>query len=219
MICQRCAQRHTDNSVVKEYCRKCIADFDALSELWCDVKACRNCELYRTANNKVVGRGFWGAKILFIGEAPGANEDEQGVPFVGSAGKLLDVLITYAGLPDNSFFITNVIRCRPPNNRVPADEEVVACAPFLKRTIEYVKPQIIVTLGLTSTKRILELYKRPIEEKIMGKLRGQLFYLPQYVTLLPTYHPAAIIYNANLMDVTKKDFELLYKLYKGLKHV
>jgi len=86
-------------------------------------------------------------------------------------------------------------------------------------TIEYVKPRIIVTLGLTSTKRILELYKRPIEEKIMGKLRGQLFYLPQYVTLLPTYHPAAIIYNANLMDVTKKDFELLYKLYKGLKHV
>jgi len=214
MICKRCKQRHTDNSVVVEYCEECIEDFDALSDLWLDVWKCRACPLYETANKKVVGRGFWGAKILFIGEAPGKHEDEEGEPFVGAAGRLLDVLITYAGLPDDSFFITNVLRCRPPNNRTPTEEEAKACSSFLKRTIEYVKPKIIVTLGATATKHVLSLYKREVTEKLMGKIRGKLHYLPQYVTLIPVYHPAAIIYNGKLMDVTKEDFNLIGKLYK-----
>jgi len=217
MICKRCGQKHTDNSVVEEYCVDCVEDFDNLSILWLDVQRCQACPLHRTVTNKVVGKGFWGAKILFVGEAPGRHEDEEGIPFVGAAGKLLDVLIIYAGLPDNSFFVTNVVRCRPPNNRVPSDLEVEACSPFLKRTIEYVKPRVIVTLGYTATKRVLALYKREITEKMMGKIRGTIYELPQYVTLIPTYHPAAIIYNGRLMDIVKEDFKLIGKLYEAIK--
>ncbi len=204
-------------SVKLGLCRECREDSDGLLLLHRQVTDCKRCPLHKTATNKVFGRGYWAAPILFIGEAPGKNEDAVGEPFVGAAGKMLDALITYADLPFKSFYITNVLRCRPPGNRVPLPEEISACLPFLERTIEYIKPKILVPLGFTAAKRIFELYKCDITEKMMGEIRGKIHYYIDRFRILPVYHPAAILYNRTLMDVAKEDFKLLNALYRGVK--
>lgn len=216
MICWRCGTKNHDNSVRTFLCGRCQKDAENLSDLYDEVQECTACPLHETAKNKVVGKGFWAGPILFIGEAPGRKEDEEGYPFVGAAGKILDTLIDYIKLKPDTYFITNVVRCRPLDNRVPTIEERLACRPFLQRTIEYVKPGIIVTLGLTATQSITELYKRNIAEKSMGDLHGKLIYVND-LTILPTYHPAAIIYNGLLIDAVKEDFKLLRRLFDGLR--
>ena len=215
MICERCKQRFSNLSCEFGLCPGCREDQDNLVLLHQQICDCKKSQLHKTAN-KVLGRGSWYGPILFIGEAPGKKETETGQPFVGAAGKMLDALIDYADLPPKSFYITNILRCRPPGNRVPLQDEVNACLPFLERTIEYIKPKILVTLGFTATRRILEHYKPDITAKAMGETRGKIYY-HNHIKIFPVYHPAAILYNKALLDVAAGDFVLLEALYRGIK--
>jgi uracil-DNA glycosylase family 4 len=147
---------------------------------------CRACPLYKTRANAVYGDGDFDARVMFVGEAPGAEEDKQGLPFVGRAGKLLDRLLDEVGLRRGDVYITNILKCRPPENRDPAPEEVEACFSLLQRQIKLIAPDVIVTLGLHATQVILD------TKKPMAKVRGEVFDV-DCVKVLPTYHPAAAL--------------------------
>ena len=159
-----------------------------------EVGQCRKCELGSTRKNPVPGEGHPRARIMFVGEAPGADEDAQGRPFVGRAGQLLDKIITACGLRRDEVFIGNILKCRPPGNRDPRPEEIINCLPYLQRQIEAINPDIIVALGGHAAKTLLNTV-RPI-----GQLRGQFH---EYYTglgrppvkLMPTFHPAYLLRN------------------------
>lgn len=122
---------------------------DSLETLYAGIKACQKCELRQTATQPVCGIGDIGSKYMLIGEAPGREEDKVGVPFVGAAGKKLDKLVSLAGIDLNTCYLSNVCRCRPPDNRTPRKKEIAACKEFLLREIRLVKPEYIITLGAT----------------------------------------------------------------------
>src|ERR1041385_6914386 len=128
---------------------------DSLEKIEAEVRGCPLCKLSRTRKNAVPGEGQLSAKIMFIGEAPGRSEDEKGRPFVGTAGKILDNLLEKTGIERSQVFITNVVKCRPPNNRVPDDDEVVACRPYLERQIALIRPKVICILGRTAFSSVL----------------------------------------------------------------
>ncbi len=151
-------------------------------------QACRRCALSKTRNHVVIWRGAVQAPLMFIGEGPGAEEDATGVPFVGAAGKLLDLLLTAHGLPPERYHICNIVKCRPPQNRVPALEEAKACRPLLGKQFQLVHPKIIVLLGATAYK-----YFTGGNEGIT-KIRGQWIEKDGYL-ILPTYHPAYVLRN------------------------
>ncbi len=151
---------------------------------------CRNCELGGTRKNIVVWRGSEQAPLMFIGEGPGAEEDEQGKPFVGAAGRLLDLLLTGCGLEPDVFHICNIVKCRPPQNRVPTPEEAKACKPLLARQFRLVRPKIIVLLGATAYK-----YFTGNTDGI-SKIRGEWIEKSGYL-IMPTFHPAYILRNNN----------------------
>jgi DNA polymerase len=155
-----------------------------LAEVRAEVGHC--CQLCPQAINIVFGEGNQNAELMFIGEAPGAEEDATGRPFVGAAGKLLDKIIAAIGLKREDIYITNVVKCRPPNNRKPTNEEMSACEPFLFNEIEIVKPKLIVTLGATPLASLLN-----IKEGIT-KTRGQ-FYNFHGIAVMPTFHPAFLL--------------------------
>ena len=150
------------------------------------VKVCRLCRLCETRKNTVFGEGDPDAKIFFIGEGPGENEDLTGRPFVGKAGQLLDKMIAAMGLERKQVFIGNIIKCRPPNNRVPAPDEVAACTPYLVKQLEWIRPRVIVTLGLPAAKYMLQ------TSESMGRLRGQ-WRSWRGIKLMPTFHPAYLL--------------------------
>jgi uracil-DNA glycosylase len=150
------------------------------------VKPCVLCRLCETRKNTVFGEGDPDAKIFFIGEGPGENEDLQGRPFVGRAGELLNKMIAGMGLRREQVYIANIVKCRPPNNRVPAPDEVETCTPYLVKQLEIVRPKVIVTLGLPSSKYMLA------SKLSMGKLRGQ-WHNWRGIKLMPTYHPAFLL--------------------------
>ena len=158
------------------------------------VNQCRKCELGSLRTNTVPGEGNPNARIMFIGEAPGADEDAQGRPFVGRAGQLLDKIIEACGLKRSDVFIGNILKCRPPGNRDPRAEEIISCLPYLQRQIEIIDPEIIVALGAHAAKTLLNTTK-PI-----GQLRGQFH---EYnagidrppIKLMPTYHTAYLLRN------------------------
>jgi uracil-DNA glycosylase family 4 len=149
---------------------------------------CRQCNLGKTRKQAVVWRGALSAPLMLIGEGPGAEEDARGEPFVGAAGRLLDLLLTAYGLDESTCHIGNIVKCRPPENRVPADEEAKACRPLLARQFNLVKPKVIVLLGATAYK-----YFTGGTEGIT-KIRGQWIEKNGYL-ILPTYHPAYILRN------------------------
>jgi DNA polymerase len=151
-----------------------------------EVRGCKLCRLCETRTRTVFGEGDADAKIFFIGEGPGENEDLTGRPFVGKAGQLLDKMILAMGLKREQVFIANIVKCRPPNNRVPAPDEVSACTPYLERQLEIVRPRVIVTLGLPAAKHMLQM------NSTMGKLRGQ-WHAWRGIKLMPTFHPAYIL--------------------------
>lgn len=154
-------------------------------------------------NNAVPGEGDFGAEIMFIGEGPGQNEDLEGRPFCGAAGKLLDELITSIGLERSQVFISNVVKCRPPQNRDPKPTEIATCFPYLMRQIELINPKVIVTLGRHSMGEFLPESLGPI-----SKIHGQIF--PSHDSdrlILPLYHPAVALYNAKMKDVLIEDFK------------
>jgi uracil-DNA glycosylase family 4 len=132
-----------------------------------EVRGCTRCRLCEGCNNTVFGEGDPDAKVFFIGEGPGENEDLQSRPFVGRAGEMLNKWIAAMGLRRDQVYIANIVKCRPPNNRVPAPDEVATCTPYLQRQLEIVRPQVIVTLGLPSAKYMLQ------SNLSMGRLRGQ----------------------------------------------
>lgn len=160
------------------------AEIDALRT---KIENCKLCaELAKTRNKTVFGSGSLQAKLVFVGEAPGADEDEQGLPFVGRAGQLLTKIIEAMGLTRDQVFICNVLKCRPPNNRPPAPGEVVNCRPYLKRQLEIIKPKVIVALGNHAVKALLQ------TEQGISQLRGT-FQKYEDIPVMCTYHPAYLL--------------------------
>lgn len=168
------------------------------------------CPLRKTATNPVPGEGNPSARVVFIGEAPGRNEDKTGRPFVGAAGKILDELLKTAGLKRADVFITSIEKFRPPNNREPLPAELKVCVPFLNEQLAVIKPKIVVALGRHAMNAIIEKYAPdfPEEERIIGNLHGKKIKAKEF-TIVPMYHPAAAIYNRSLMASIKKDFRSL----------
>ena len=173
-----------------------------------DVIACSKCSLCKTRTMPVIGQGSHEADIMFIGEAPGANEDKTGIPFCGRAGNILDVLLDSAEIKREDIYIANILKCRPPNNNNPRSEEIKACTPYLERQIVVINPKIICTLGNFSTAFILE--KFGLKEKIEGisKIHGKIFDTDNF-KIIPLYHPAVATYNMNMMETLKEDFKIL----------
>ena len=160
----------------------------ALDALAAELGDCKRCPLGNTRTKLVFGEGNPSARIMFIGEAPGRDEDQQGRPFVGRAGQLLDRIIAAMGLKRSDVYIANVLKCRPPDNRVPLPDEVVHCLPYLERQIAIIQPEIIICLGATSAQHLLG----PGES--ISRIRGRFF---QYrgTTVMATYHPAYLLRN------------------------
>ncbi len=159
-----------------------------LTALEAQVRKCRRCSLHATRTQTVFGVGNASAQWMFVGEAPGAEEDRQGIPFVGRAGQLLSAMLAAVGLERDAVYIANVLKCRPPDNRDPMGEEVVRCEPYLHRQVELVAPRIIVALGRFGAQSLLKT-TRPI-----GKLRGACFkYRDTDIPLIVTYHPAYLL--------------------------
>lgn len=177
------------------------------------IEDCEKCELWLTRKNTVPGEGSNQPKIMFIGEAPGANEDIQGRPFVGRAGKLLEELLDVIGLKREEVFIGNVLKCRPPDNRDPEPSEINACTPFLDRQLSVMKPKVIATLGNFATSYILNKYGLGAEN--IGKIHGEVFPVNNLMIstkIVPLYHPAAALRNPNLRAVLIEDFRTLKEL-------
>ena len=174
------------------------------------VTQCTKCELSKTRNNSVPGKGNFKSDVIFVGEAPGKNEDMKGEPFIGIAGKKLSIALENAGITRDDVYITNIVKCRPPKNRVPTTNERDTCQNYLKKEIEIIKPKIICILGNTAFNSLLngkEIIK--FRGKIVRK-NNQLYFL--------TIHPAATIYNQKLISVLKKDMKKLLKVIKELKN-
>ncbi len=179
-----------------------------------EIRKCRKCRLWKNKKNAVPGEGNYSAEIMFVGEAPGKTEDEQGKPFVGKAGQLLNEILKRNGIDRKDVYITNVVKCRPPGNRNPLSDEIEACFPYLKRQIEIIKPKIIVTLGNFGTKVILEMYG--FKSSSISRIHGKLFSSPLHgVKILPTFHPAACIYNPKLIEKFAEDIGKVATLLKS----
>lgn len=181
-----------------------VAAINELSAVREEVASCTLCELYRSANNAVPGEGNPTARVLLIGEAPGWHEDRQGRPFVGNSGKFLTELLERAGLSRDDVFITNVVKHRPPGNRDPLPDEIMACSIYLERQIAAIDPDVIVTLGRFSMAKFF-----PSER--ISKIHGQ----PREVGgrfIVPMYHPAAALHNGSLRETIEEDFQKLPRL-------
>jgi uracil-DNA glycosylase len=183
---------------------------DDMNALRSQVISCTLCHLSKSRINSVPGMGDCKAEIMFIGEAPGRNEDLHGEPFVGNAGKILSEALEYAGLSRDNVFITNVVKCRPPNNRIPTEDEKNSCHQYLSKELDIIKPKIICILGNTAYGSILggsSITKN--RGKIINK-NDQLYFL--------TIHPAAAIYNPILKQVLKDDIKTLVEILEKLKN-
>ena len=174
-----------------------------LQDLAKSLHNCQRCKLAKLGRTQVVfGVGNPHASIMFVGEAPGFNEDQKGEPFVGAAGKLLNDLLASAGLSRDQIYIANVIKCRPPNNRDPEPDEVETCKPFLLQQIQMIRPKLVCTLGNWATQTLLE-------RKVgITKVKAQAFYMKDFV-IFPLLHPAAALHQGNLLDTLKEDFKKL----------
>lgn len=177
-----------------------------LIELKDKIHECTECPLGKTRKNFVFGTGNPDADIMIIGEAPGAEEDEQGKPFVGRAGQLLTKILEAIHLSRDEVFIANILKCRPPDNRKPENSEADECEPYLKKQIELIKPAFILALGLTAVDRLLK------NKHKMADIRGSVLEY-EGIKMLVTYHPAALLRNPNWKPAVWEDVKLLRKLY------
>jgi len=176
-----------------------------LASVHSEIMGCTKCELHKSRKNAVPGEGPIDAEIMFVGEGPGLNEDEQGRPFVGAAGKFLTELLGSIGLSRSDVFITNIVKCRPPNNRAPRKPEIEACNQYLMSQIRLVKPRIVCALGSPAITTLLG--QEYSATKVHGKPTSK-----GDVTILPMYHPAAALYDASLKEVLALDFKTLKEL-------
>ncbi len=175
---------------------------------------CRKCPLYKTRNYPVVGHGNHQTKIMFVGEAPGVQEDKTGRPFCGAAGKILDELLESVGIKRENIYITNILKDRPPKNRDPQKEEIEACVSYLEKQIEIIKPEVICPLGRYSMKFLMGKFGLKDQIQPISKIHGKVFEsksLFQDIILIPFYHPAVATYNSNMKEILKKDFQVLKK--------
>ncbi len=175
-----------------------------LVEISEEIKKCRACNLSKFRKNPVPGSGGFRKKVLLIGEAPGFYEDLKGEPFVGAAGKFLDELLSIAGLGREDVFITNVVKCRPPNNRRPTSQEIEKCKRFLDKQIEILKPRVIITLGDVALNYMLK--KLKLKRRSISQIHGTPFNLLTYVWI-PTYHPAAALHNPKKKEEILEDWK------------
>jgi DNA polymerase len=182
-----------------------IMRLDSLAAVRTAVARCTRCGLYKTATNPVPGEGSPTARLVCVGEAPGANEDESGKPFVGAAGQLLTKILAAVELAREDVFICNVLKHRPPGNRNPLPEEVAACSPYLVRQLELIKPKVIIAFGSFAAQTLLE------TKVTIGKLRG-LVHQYHGIPLVVTYHPAALLRNPAWKRPTWEDVKLARRI-------
>jgi DNA polymerase len=183
---------------------------DVFKQINAEVAECKRCGLWRSRKNPVLGDGDINAKIVFIGEAPGYMEDVKGKPFVGAAGKLLNESLIKAGISRDKVYITNVVKCRPPENRDPRSDEIEACRSYLDRQLDLIRPKIIVTLGRHSTAYVFSKIGR--EFKSISEVQGKIFEAELWgekIYIIPSYHPAVALYNAKLKVSVEKTIKLV----------
>jgi DNA polymerase len=188
----------------------------SIQELHEKILTCTLCPLCEGRHKAVPGEGPIGAKTMFIGEGPGRQEDLEGRPFVGRAGKFLDECLQSIGLQREQVFITNIVKCRPTENagnwvkdRKPATEEMAACKPYLDKQIELLRPEVICTLGDTARSQIFKRFG--LDEDTIGHLHGRLF-LAGSLRVVPLYHPAAALYDNSLRQIIMIDFQSLRRV-------
>jgi len=185
--------------------------YEEYSRLIEEIRKCTKCPLHRSRQNPVPGEGSLNAEVMFIGEAPGEREDATGRPFVGAAGKFLDQLLASVGLRREEVYITNIVKCRPPGNRDPREEEVAVCTPYLWRQIALIKPRIIVALGRHAAKTLYS--KAGLKWSNMTRMHGRIVEAVidgHKVLLAVTYHPAAALYNPRLRGILEEDFKKIF---------
>jgi len=168
---------------------------------------CKRCQLHENATNKVIMRGSERPKVVFIGEAPGKNEDEAGIPFCGRAGKVLDGLINYMDLDENEYAIINTVKCRPPNNRKPTQKELKTCIPFLLAQIEILNPNVIILLGNTAEQAF----------SVSSLDWGEAVITPEGKHLIKLYHPAALLYRRSLMEKQKEMIDMNKAMWQKIR--
>ncbi|MGI6221078.1 MAG: uracil-DNA glycosylase [Coriobacteriales bacterium] len=183
------------------------SNIELLNEVREQALACRKCPLCETRNSVVFGVGNPEAEVMFIGEAPGKQEDLGAEPFIGAAGKYLNELLALAGINRPDIYIANVLKCRPPSNRDPQVDEIEACAPFLREQVRAIDPDVIVTLGNFATRFILK------TDRGITSLRGRAYTAGKFY-VLPTFHPAAAIYDKSKCALMESDFRLLNELLR-----
>jgi uracil-DNA glycosylase family 4 len=186
-----------------------------MSRLAKEVDSCTKCGLHKTRNMPVFGAGSPNAGIMLIGEAPGYNEDLQGKPFVGRAGRVLDELLKSVGLERKDVYIGNILKCRPPGNRGPAREEIRACTPYLDAQLSIIRPRVIATMGSFSTSYIFG--KFGLKEDRISRIHGRAFTVRNLAgieKIVALYHPAVATYNAGMMPALLEDFRALGEFMK-----
>lgn len=178
------------------------------------IEQAKQTEICKNCKNIVIGKGNPNADVLFVGEAPGRNEDLQGLPFVGAAGKNLDKLLEKVGLSMDDVYITNILKCRPPENRDPQPEEIKAHTPWLLQQIKEIKPKVVCSLGNYATKFFLalgdvdQMTKQPGITSLHGKVKDIVINNTK-IKLIPLFHPAAMIYNQSLLAEWEKDIQIV----------
>lgn len=187
-----------------------LTQINSLQHLHETIQNCEKCGLCKSRNSFVFGKGSHDSDIMIIGEAPGAEEDKQGLPFVGRAGQLLDKILAAVDLNLSNVFISNIIKCRPPNNRDPEPIEIQSCREFLDKQIDILKPKIILSLGRVSGRTLLN------QELSLSKMRGKVH---QYrnIPLVVTYHPSALLRNEAWKRPTWEDMKMFKQTYESLK--
>jgi len=178
----------------------------ALTAILQDLGDCRRCSLSQTRNHLVFGQGSPEAELMFVGEAPGRDEDMQGVPFVGRAGQLLTKIIAAMGKTREQIYIANILKCRPPENRNPNPDEIRVCSPFLKRQIAAIRPKVVCALGTFAAQTMLN------TDTSIGKLRGRPHPLDETCVLIPTYHPAYLLRSPGKKREVWDDMQMIMKL-------
>lgn len=181
-----------------------------MAELQKKAEACQNCGLRKECNQVVFGEGVLGKGLMVIGEGPGQEEDKLGRPFVGRAGRLLDMILESAGFSrERNTYVANIVKCRPPGNRTPLPEEREACLPYLQEQIRLAEPKIIILLGATALQGLVD----PKAKISVSRGRFQEW---QGIQMMPTYHPAALLRNPNLKALVWEDMKLVVEEYRKL---
>jgi DNA polymerase len=209
-VVKEVAEQHTEEPVVT-YTAEEWKNASSLDELEALIGNCTKCPLHKGRTKLVFGSGNPDADVMVIGEGPGADEDIQGKPFVGRAGKLLTDILKAINFSRDEVYIANIVKSRPPGNRTPFPSEMDACMPYLIKQIELIKPKLILCLGLTAAKGLLK------KNETLSRFRGNVFEYISGIKVMVTYHPAALLRNPNWKRGCWEDVQAFRKLYDQLK--